>query len=60
MIYGDITEFSRQREILLLGDFNARTGSRQVGLLDFGADPLRVPEIDLAELGIARHSEDAP
>lgn len=58
-MYDDITEFSGQGDILLLGDFNARTCDRQVGLLDFRDDPLIVPGIDPIEIGIVRESADA-
>ena len=47
-------------DILLLGDFNARTGNTQVGLLNFEEDSILVPKLDPKEIGITRHSADAP
>ena len=47
-------------DILLLGDFNARTGNTQVVLLNFEEDPISVPLIDPIENGTTRHSADAP
>ena len=58
-LYADIVEFSRQGDILLLGDFNACTSHRQVGLLDFDNDSVIVPELDMAELSTLRLSIDA-
>ena len=58
-LYADIVEFSRQGDILLLGDFNARTSDRQVRLLDFDNDSVIVPELHMAELGTLRLSDDA-
>ena len=54
--YG-IMEFSMLGDILLLGDFNARTCT--VGLLNFEDEPILVPELDPTKIGIMRYSADA-
>ena len=52
-LYSDIVEFSRRREVLLVGDFNARTGAHQTSLLDFHSDPVLLPEMDTEDSGFA-------
>lgn len=44
-LHADITEFSTEGDVLLLGNFNARTSNKQVGLLDFEDDYVSVPEL---------------
>ena len=53
-------KFSKLGDILLLGDFNARTCDTQDGLLNFEKDSIIVPEIDPIEIKTTRHSADAP
>ena len=44
---------SKLGDILLLGDFNARTKNTQVGLLNFEEDPILVPKLlTLQKLGL--------
>ena len=53
-LHDSIMEFSK------LGDFNACIGNTQVGLLNFEEGPILVLELDTIEIGIMRHSTDAP
>eukprot|EP00250_Pteridium_aquilinum_P004691 c14891_g1_i2 orf=2-1366(-) len=52
----DIWEFSRDGDIILLGDFNARTGNYQTVFYDTSGEMLR--ELDVGELGLDRCSHD--
>ena len=52
----DIWEFSRDGDIILLGDFNARTGNSQTIFYDTSEEILR--EVDISEMGLDRHSQD--
>ncbi|KAH7442549.1 hypothetical protein KP509_03G093700 [Ceratopteris richardii] len=52
----DIWEFSRDGDIILLGDFNARTGNSQTLFYDTSDEMLR--EMDVGELGLDRCSHD--
>lgn len=52
----DIWEFSRDGDIILLGDFNARTGNTQAVFYDTSEEMLR--ELDVEDLGLDRHSQD--
>ena len=45
-------------EILLLGDFNARTGNEQTRLLDLD-DPILLREMDIEDTGLQRSSQDS-
>lgn len=56
-LYSDIMEFSSQGEILLLGDFNARTGSEQAPLLDL-TDAILLREIEDLDFDLQRSSQD--
>ena len=53
----DIWEFSRDGDVILLGDFNARTACHQSSFFDTSEEILR--ELDLDELGMTRRSQDA-
>lgn len=59
-LHDGIMKFSRLRDILLLDDFNARTGDKQVGLLKFVEDPIIVPKIDPTENGTTSYAVVAP
>lgn len=52
----DIWEFSRDGDIILLGDFNARTANSQTIFYDTSEEILR--EVDISEMGLDRHSQD--
>ena len=52
----DIWEFSRDGDIILLGDFNARTANSQTVFYDTSEEMLK--EIDVSEMGLDRHSQD--
>ena len=52
----DIWEFSRDGNIIILGDFNARSGHHQTAFYDTSAKMLREP--DVAEMGVSRFSLD--
>ena len=53
----DIWEFSRDGDVILLGDFNARTGhSQQTTFYDTSEEMLR--ELDISDLGLVRRSQD--
>ena len=52
----DIWEFSRDGEVILVGDFNARTGKSQSVFYDTSKEMLR--EVDTNELDLTRHSMD--
>ena len=52
----DIWEFSRNGEVILVGDFNARTGQSQTVFYDTSEEMLR--EVDISDLDLARHSKD--
>lgn len=41
----DISDFAHRGEVILLGDFNARTSHRQADILDFMEDPIMLPHI---------------
>ena len=56
VLHDDIWEFSRDGDIILLGDFNARTGNSQTAFYDTSEEMLR--ELDVGELGLDRHSQD--
>ena len=52
----DILEFSADGDIILLGDFNARTGQSQTVFYDTSETMLQ--ELDTTKLGLTRHSQD--
>ena len=52
----DIWDFSRNGEVILVGDFNARTGYFQTVFYDTSEEMLR--EMDANDLSLARHSQD--
>ena len=52
----DIWEFSRDGDIILLGDFNARTRNHQTTFYDTSYEILR--ELDTSDMGLDRHSQD--
>ena len=52
----DIWEFSRSGEVMLVGDFNARTGTSQSTFFDSSEEMLR--EVDTEDLELTRHSID--
>eukprot|EP00250_Pteridium_aquilinum_P003587 c13892_g1_i1 orf=1-396(-) len=52
----DIWEFLRTGDVILLGDFNARTACQQSSFFDTSEEMLR--ELDSHELGLTRRSED--
>ena len=52
----DIWEFSRDGDVILLGDFNARTTCHQSSFFDTSEEMLR--ELDLDGLGLTRRSQD--
>ena len=52
----DIWEFSRDGDIILLGDFNARMANSQTIFYDTSEEILR--EVDISEMGLDRHSQD--
>ncbi|MCO5601279.1 hypothetical protein L7F22_055398 [Adiantum nelumboides] len=52
----DIWEFSRDGDIILLGDFNARTVNAQTVFYDTSDEMLR--ELDVSDLGLDRYSQD--
>ncbi|KAH7437779.1 hypothetical protein KP509_05G088600 [Ceratopteris richardii] len=52
----DIWEFSRDGDIILLGDFNARTGNSLTVFYDTSDEMLR--EMDVGEFGLERCSHD--
>ena len=52
----DIWEFSRDGDVILLGDFNARTGHSQIAFYDTSEEMLR--ELDISDLGLVRRSQD--
>ena len=58
-LYSDIVEFFRRGELLLVGDFNARTSTHQTSLLDFHSDPVLLPEMDTEDLGFPRSSANS-
>jgi len=57
-LYEDITRHLATGEILLLGDFNARTSTLQVPLHDITKDDMQTHELDPEELGFVRSSTD--
>ena len=52
----DILEFSTDGNIILLGDFNARTGRSQIKFYDTFETMLK--ELDTTEVGLIKHSQD--
>ena len=52
----DMWEFSRNGEVILLGDFKAKTGHSQTVFYDTSEEMLR--EVDTNDLDLARHSQD--
>ena len=52
----DLWEFSRDGEVILLGDFNAKTGFSQTFFYDTSEEMLK--ELDINDLDLARHSQD--
>ena len=52
----DIWEFSRDGNIILLGDFNARTANSQTVFYDTSDDMLK--EVDVSHMGLVRQSDD--
>lgn len=52
----DIWEFSRDGDIILLGDFNARTANSQTVFYDTSEEMLR--EVDVSQMGLVRQSQD--
>ncbi|KAH7438052.1 hypothetical protein KP509_05G103200 [Ceratopteris richardii] len=52
----DISEFSRDGDIILLGDFNARTGNSHTVFYDTSDEMLR--EMNVGEFGLDRCSHD--
>ena len=56
MLDDDIREFSRDGDIILLGDFNARTGNSQTVFYDTSEEMLR--ELNVGELGLDKCSHD--
>ena len=56
-ILEDLWEFSKDGEVILLGDFNARTGNSQASFYDTSEEMLR--ELDTSDLSLARrYSQD--
>ena len=51
----DIWEFSRDGDIILLGDFNARTANSQTVFYDTSEEMLR--EVDVSQMGLVRQSQ---
>lgn len=58
-IYPNITKYSADGEIIIMGDFNARTKDHQVLLHDRSEDVFCTRGVDLASVGLQRISEDA-
>lgn len=56
-LYKEITEYAWLREVLLLGDFNTRTQSKQCDSYDF-ENPIYICMLDEEELGTYRSSAD--
>ena len=53
----DIWEFSRDGDVILLGDFHATIGhSQQIAFYDTSKEMLR--ELDICNMRLARHSHD--
>ena len=52
----DIWEFSRDGDVILLGDFNARVGHSQTVFYDTSEEMLR--ELDVSDMGLDRRSQD--
>ena len=52
----DIWEFSRDGDIIILGDFNARTAHHQTIFYNRSEEMLR--ELDVAKMGLSRLSQD--
>ena len=52
----DIWEFSRDGDIILLGDFNARTANSQTVFYDTSDNMLK--EVDVSHMGLVRQSDD--
>lgn len=58
VLYPDILDFSRREEVLLIGDFNARTSTRQTSFLDFHSDSIMLPELDTDASRLSHSSAD--
>ena len=54
-----ISQFAALGDIIILGDFNARTKALQTPLYDRRSDSMCSTEIDPTSLGLHRLSEDA-
>ena len=57
-LYPNISHYSSLGDVILLGDFNARTGCHQVSIHDIIEDELRFHELDIEELGVNWHLAD--
>jgi hypothetical protein len=58
-LYTDITQYSVVGEVILLGDFNARTRDLQIPLHDRSEDVFCTQGIDPDSVGLHRMSDDA-
>jgi hypothetical protein len=57
-LYANISHYSTLGEVILLGDFNARTKNLQVSLHDRVEDILCLQELELESVGLHRSSQD--
>ena len=59
VLYPDIVEFSKHREVLLVAYFNTRICSQQTSLLDFHSNPVLLPEMDMEDSGFPQFSANS-
>jgi hypothetical protein len=57
-LYVDTSHYSTLGEVILLGDFNARTRNLQISLHDRGTDTLCLQELEPESVGLHRCSQD--
>ena len=58
-LYTGITQYSANREVILMGDFNARTRDLQVPLHDRSEDVLCTEGLNPVAVGLHRTSDDS-